>query len=172
MRKPIFVRCLSEDERHQLRASLRSREAFVVRRCQMLLASQRGERAPAIARSLGCDDQTVRDAIRAFNQHGLEALQARSKRPQHTQAAFAPEQAQRLRQLVQQSPRTFGKATSLWTLDLLSEVSFEQGLCPTRVSGETIRATLARLGVRWARAKHWIRSPDPAYARKKSGATG
>jgi hypothetical protein len=30
-----------------------------------------------------------------------------------------------------------------------------------------IRATLARLGVRWERAKRWIESPDPEYARKR-----
>ena len=29
-----------------------------------------------------------------------------------------------------------------------------------------------RLGVGWKRAKHWITSPDPAYARKKARATG
>src|SRR3712207_6907429 len=38
------------------------------------------------------------------------------------------------------------------------------------VSGETIRATLERLGVRWERAKRWITSPDPEYARKKKTA--
>ncbi len=37
----------------------------------------------------------------------------------------------------------------------------------TRVSHETIRAALRRLGVGWRRAKHWITSPDPAYQRKK-----
>ena len=37
--------------------------------------------------------------------------------------------------------------------------------------GETIRNALAQLNVRWKRAKHWITSPDPAYARKKSHAT-
>jgi hypothetical protein len=36
------------------------------------------------------------------------------------------------------------------------------------VSNETIRATLARMGVRWRRAKEWITSPDPEYARKKA----
>jgi hypothetical protein len=36
------------------------------------------------------------------------------------------------------------------------------------VSDETVRATLARMGVRWQRAKHWIHSPDPGYARKKA----
>ena len=28
-----------------------------------------------------------------------------------------------------------------------------------------------RLGVRWKRAKRWITGPDPAYVRKKRGAT-
>jgi hypothetical protein len=44
---------------------------------------------------------------------------------------------------------------------MAAEVSFEEGLTKERVSGETVRATLARMGVRWQRAKHWITSPDP-----------
>jgi hypothetical protein len=70
------------------------------------------------------------------------------------------------------SPREFGKDTSLWTLDMAAEVSFEEGLTEERVSGETIRATLARMGLRWQRAKCWITSPDPEYERKKGAATG
>jgi hypothetical protein len=35
------------------------------------------------------------------------------------------------------------------------------------MSGESIRRALKRLGVGWKRAKDWITSPDPAYARKK-----
>ncbi len=76
-----------------------------------------------------------------------------------------------MRALLHQSPRTFGKPTSLWTLELAAEVAYEQGLTATRVSDETIRATLARMGVRWRRAKEWITSPDPEYARRKLGAT-
>ena len=72
---------------------------------------------------------------------------------------------------VHQSPRTFGKPTSRWTLALAAEVSFAQGLTPRLVSDEAIRVALRRLGVAWKRAKHWITSPDPAYARKKNGAT-
>ncbi len=52
---------------------------------------------------------------------------------------------------------------------MAAEVSFEEELTEERVTGETIRATLARLGVRWERAKRWITSPDPEYARKKGG---
>jgi len=51
---------------------------------------------------------------------------------------------------------------------MAAEVSFEEGLTKERITGETLRATLARLGVRWERAKRWITSPDPEYARKKA----
>jgi hypothetical protein len=62
---------------------------------------------------------------------------------------------------------------SLWTLKMVAEVIFEEGLTERRVSGETIRATVARLlGVRWQRAKRWITSPDSLYEREKEGATG
>ncbi|HZA23805.1 MAG TPA: helix-turn-helix domain-containing protein [Dehalococcoidia bacterium] len=166
------MRPLSDAERQQLEAGLRSFHAFVLRRCQILLASARGEQAPQIARYLGCDDQTVRNAIHAFNQQGLDCLTKGSSRPHTIHAAFPGEQAEQLRGLLHQSPRAFGQPTSLWTLELAAEVSFQQGLTPQRVSGETIRATLERLGVRWQRAKAWITSPDPAYTRKKGPETG
>jgi hypothetical protein len=70
-----------------------------------------------------------------------------------------------------QSPRTYGKQTSVWTLALAAQVCQELGLTERQVSIETIRLALKRLGVGWQRAKHWITSPDPDYARKKTGAT-
>src|SRR5437763_1310631 len=135
-----------------------------------LLGSGRGEPAPQIAGPLGCDAQTVRNALAAFNTRGLAALRKGSSRPHRFRVAFDAARGEQLRALLHQSPRTFGKPTSLWTLELAAEVSFEQGLTPERVSGETIRTTLRRLGVRWKRAKQWITSPDPAYARKKARA--
>jgi len=175
MREPIFVRTLSKNEREALEAGLRSSDAFVLRRCQILLASDRGENAYQIARSLGCNPQTARNAIHRFNDGGLqEAFRKGSSRPNTIHRAFDSERAERLRETLHRSPRDFGKKkTSLWTLELAAEASFEEGLTEERVSGETIRATLAReLGVRWQRAKRWITSPDPHYERKKGVATG
>jgi transposase len=172
MKRPIFVRPLSDAEREALEAGLRSPDAFTLRRCQILLASNRGKNAYQIAHELGCNPQTARNAIHAFNEKGLEeALKPGSKHPHTVHRAFKPEQAEALRELLHHKPRKFGKDTSLWTLDLAAEVSFEEGLTESRISGETVRATLARLGVRWERAKRWITSPDPEYARKKGGAT-
>jgi transposase len=162
---------MTDAERGQLAAGLGSTDAFTLRRSQILLTSARGEAAPQIARQLGCDDQTVRNAIAAFNTRGVAALQKGSSRPHRVHAAFDRARGEQLRTLLHQSPRTFGKPTSVWTLELAAEVSFEQRLTPERVSGETIRATLQRLGIRWKRAKQWITSPDPAYARKKAPAT-
>jgi transposase len=172
MRKPIFVRDLRENERKRLEKGLRSSDPFTVRRSQIVLASDRRETAPTIAQFLGCDDQTVRNVIRAFNERGLEALKRGSRRPHNTHPAFDGEQAEALRALMHRSPREFGKPSSLWTLELAAEVSFEQGLSAQQVSGETIRQTLLRLGVKWKRAKHWITSPDAGYERKKTPAIG
>jgi transposase len=164
---------LSDAERKSLEEGLRSPDAFILRRCQILLASSRGENAYQIARSLGCNPQTARNAIHEFNEGGLEAALGRGSSKPHTiHAAFDSEDAKRLQEMLHQDPRQFGKPTSLWTLHLAAEVSFEEGLTERRVSAETIRATLARLGIRWQRAKRWIESPDPEYGRKKGRVTG
>lgn len=167
MKPPIFVRELSKKEREALEAGLRSSDAFVLRRCQILLASSKGERPPRIAENLGCAPQTVRNAIHEFDERGLGALSPGSSRPTEVHAAFDEDGAEALREMLHRSPREFGKRTSLWTLEDAAQVSFEEDLTERRVSGETIRATLARLGVRWKRAKRWIESPDPEYASKK-----
>ena len=171
MRHPLLVRPLADAEREALTASLRSPDAVTLRRCQILLASARSERPAAIARSLGSSDQTVRNVIHAFHQRGLACLPPGSSRPHTSQTAFDASAAERLRDLLHHSPRQYGKPTSVWTLDLAAAVSVEQGLTATRVTGETIRATLQRLGVGWRRAKRWVTSPDPQYAQKNAGVT-
>ena len=171
MQAPLLVRPLTDAERDAVELGLRSSNAYTLRRSQILAASQRGEHVPRIARGLSCDEQTVRNALHGFNQAGVAALTKRSSAVRTAQAAFTSATAAQLRTLLHRSPRDFGHKTSLWTLDLAAEEAHRQGLTATRVTGETVRATLVRLGVRWLRAKTWITSPDPAYARKKGGAT-
>jgi transposase len=164
------VRELTEEERSRLEAGLRSPETFVVRRCQILLASDRGEWVPRIAEMLGCDDQTVRNVVRRFERDGLDVCLMRgSSRPHTIHAKVDAVAAEQIRALLHQSPRTFGKPTGVWTLELVAEVAFAEGITAERVSDETIRQAMRRLDVRWKRAKQWITSPDPEYARKKLG---
>src|SRR6266487_3305915 len=84
MRPPIFVRRLTEHERDRLEAGLRSTDPYVLRRCQILLASARGEWVPRIAELLGCNDQTVRNVLRAFERDGLDACLTRGSSRPHT----------------------------------------------------------------------------------------
>ena len=170
-RAPIYVHQLTDEERAALTAGLRAKDAFVLRRCQILLASASGKRASQIAGDLGCDTDTCLNAINAFNAAGLECLTPGSPVPHNIERGFDAAQAEQLRALLHQSPRSFGQDSSLWTLERAAEVSFEQGVTPERVSREAVRTALQRLGVRWKRAKQWITSPDPAYVRKKTTGT-
>ena len=173
MKPPLYVRTFTEAEQHAIEAARRSSQAFTLRRSQILLASARREPVPQIALALGCNEQTVRNAIHAFNQQGIAALNKGSTRPKTVpHAIFDAKRREQVHALLHQSPRAFGKPTSVWTLALAAEVSHEQGITPRLVSDEAIRLVLARLGVSWRRAKHWITSPDPAYAAKKGDATG
>jgi transposase len=171
MRPPLYVRPLTEAEWAALSAGCRSSDSFTLRRCQILLASARAERAPDIARTLSCGDQTVRNAIHEFNAAGLASLQRESSRPKTVVPLFDRDRAEQLRALLHRSPRDFDHPTSVWTLELAAQTCATLGITPYQVSIETLRQALRQLGLTWRRAKHWITSPDPAYVKKNSAAT-
>ncbi|HEX4205960.1 MAG TPA: helix-turn-helix domain-containing protein [Ktedonobacteraceae bacterium] len=164
----MYIRALSPEEHTTLKAGLCSSHAFTLRRSQILLASSRGYRPKVIAQNLGCATQTVRNAIHAFEEKGVACLTQESPRPKTVQAQFDQAKCEALRAILHKPPHLYGKKTSVWTLALLAEVCFEQGLTEHVVSIETIRQALLRLGVGWQRAKRWITSPDPDYVRKKT----
>jgi transposase len=171
MKPKTFVRTLTTAEQQSLQAGLRSADAFTVRRCQILLQSAHGTAPSLIARNLHCTSATVRLVIHAFAREGLACLQEKSCRPHSARPFLGADHAEALKDLLHHSPRLFGKPTSLWTLDLVAEVCHNRGWTPRQLTGEAIRAALKRLDIRWRRAKRWITSPDPAYARKKKPAT-
>jgi transposase len=171
MKPPLFVRELSDAERRTLHAGLRSREAFTLRRAQILLASADGQRPARIAAQVGCSVGTVHNTIHAFGTEGTDCLGEKKRGPKDAQPVLDEAKADPLRGILHQSPRRFGKARSTWTLDLLADVAFEQDLTPRRLSHEAVRQAVKRLGHGWKRAKTWITSPDPAYARKKKRGT-
>ena len=172
MQPRLFVPLLTTAQRQRLQAGLRSADAFTVRRCQILLHSANGLGAASIARNLGCTAPTVRNALHAFAREGLDCLQEKSSRPHSAHPFLDARHAGPLKDLLHQSPRSFGQPTSLWTLSRVAQVCHQRGWTPRVLSIESIRHAVERLGVSWQRAKHWITSPDPAYARKKKPATG
>jgi len=171
MKTLLFARSLTEEEEASLQAGLRSHNTFVFKRCQILLASSRGQNVEQISLALGGSRQGIRNVPHAFNQEGLAALTRCSSRPKtgpKAQPALAENERRKMRQILEQSPRAFGKEASLWTLTLLAQVVYEQGLSDHVLGLETIRVALGRLGLTWKRVKLRICSPDAAYPRKKS----
>ncbi len=167
MYPPLYIHPLSETERVALEQGLRCKDAFTLRRCQVLLASAKGTKPSEIAAHLGCSVQTIRNAIRAFEQQGLACLKAESSRPKTAKPIFDRAKREQLGQLLHANPRQFGKFRSSWTLDLLAEVCWEQGITEHQVSRTTIEDALKAMNITWSRAKAWLVSPDEQYELKK-----
>src|ERR1051326_6880736 len=144
MHPPLFIRPLTAEERARLRAGLPPCDAFTLRRCQILLASDQGQSLRVIARNLGCAKGTVRNAINAFRADGLACLSEKPPRPHSARPFLTEDHAPALEDLLHHSPRLCGKPTSLWTLDLVAEVCCAYGWTPRPLTGEAIRQALLR----------------------------
>ena len=123
---PLYVGPLSSTRRQRLEKGLGSRDAFELRRCPILLASTSSQRPSEIAAHLGCTAQTVRNTIRAYRADMTTCLRAKSSRPKSVAPVLDEAKRERLRAIVHESPRSFGKHTSLWTLRLLAEVALSR----------------------------------------------
>ena len=167
------IREITLEEKTILQHSLRSSSAFTVRRSQIVLMRTDEQLTPKqIGERLRCSDQCVREAIHAFNREGVSYLYPKSRARHEPQSAFSVAGRERLKALIEETPRQFGYENSLWTLALLAEQAYQEGLTAWRVDADTVGRALHQAGVRWQRAKQWINSPDPAYTAKKNDGTG
>ena len=172
MKPPLYVRPVTDEERRQLEADRRTTNACRLRRAQIVLARARGLSPQPMAQLVGCCVQTVRHVIHAFHTTGLAGMAKQATRPKSAVPTFTAPKCEQLQHILHQSPRTYGKPMGIWTLALAAQVCHEHGVTARCLSDESIRRALHRLRTNWRRAKHWITSPDPHYARKKSGVIG
>lgn len=167
--RAIYVRSLSKGERLALETGLKSSVGLTVRRSQIILMSaDEGLTAKAISERVGQSDQQVRNVLHAFNDSGIVCLESKSRARHDDQRAYNDQGRERLREIIRQSPRTYGYESSSWALEMLAEVSHQKELTGYRVHKDTVSQTLMEMGLNWSRAKHWINSPDEHYERKKS----
>lgn len=166
--RAIYARTPELEERQVLEAGLKSSVGFTVRRSQIILmSSDESLTAKAISGRVGQSDQQVRNVIHAFNAKGVECLTPKSRARQDDQRAYNDQARERLREIIRHSPRQYGYESSLWTQEMLAEISYEKGLTESLVHKDTVSQTLKEMGIQWRRAKHWINSPDEHYERKK-----
>jgi len=165
--KPIYAKELSQEEHNILRQGLQSSSGFTVRRCQILLSSAAGKSARQIASELHYSDQTVRNAIRAYEQEGLNCLQEKSHARHDEQSAFDEAGRERLREVIRLCPRQYGHESSVWTLELLAQTCWQEGISSRPVQADNVRYVLRQMGISWRRAKRRLRSPDAHYEHRK-----
>jgi len=171
--KAIYARKPSKAERQELENGMKSSIGATVRRSQVIVMSaDKRKTAREISERIGLSDQQIRKVLHAFNETGTSCLKLKSRARHDDQRAYDDDAREQLRELIRQSPRENGYESSLWTLEMLAEVSHQQGWTTHQVHPDTVSQTLMEIGVKWARAKHWINSPDSNYSGKKSAETG
>ena len=172
---------LDTDEERQVRKLAQSHHApadWIVH-AKMVSRSGDGLRTRQIASELGCNPQTVRDRLHAFNERGLDGLGSKpgaGRKPRLTQLERSTILA-----LVKRPPP--GKPTyeltgelavpdpegePEWTLDTLTAAAQERGI---RVARSQVRRVFRQEGVRWRRTRLWATSKDPDFAPKGPGSS-
>jgi transposase len=146
------LRPLSDEEKEQLRAALRSSRAFTLRRCQILLATSEGEPPSRIAHIVGCTTPTVSHVIQDFNSRGLACVHEEQRRPDALPRGrprveqAAPEIIEVLEQLVADDIAGDPMSEKKWvrvTLTRLSQRLEEKGY---QAVEKTIRRLLIDMG--------------------------
>ena len=165
MRKPLEIPIPTEDELEALETLYRTtREVRLRTRAQMvLLATEQHLTAPAIAKIVREDDQTVRNWLKRWMAEGLEGLRDRSipRTPPKVTTGYE----EQLLAAVRRQPRSLGQPCSRWTLQRLADYMAEQ--TGIRVSAKTVHKLLKNGKIVLSRPQHKISSPDPEYLVKR-----
>src|SRR2546423_8442773 len=127
---PLFVRPPTDAERRALEDGLRSSDAFVLRRAQIILASAEGEQVGVIAPRVGFSGQAVRAVIQAFNAHGVAALRQRSRRNRIIYRSFDTAGPEAVRDVLHRRPPDLDNPPRVWTPDLPADVAPGHGPPP------------------------------------------
>lgn len=162
----LTIRPLTTQEAEALKRLARSRTApaRAVERAQIVWQAHQGVRVPAIARSRGVCEATVRTWVQRFNAEGLAGLAdaPRVGRP----ATYTAEAVGELIAASLSDPQELGLPFASWTLDRLAAyLNEERGIAIKR---SRIAEILQAEGVRWRQQETWFgERPDPAFAAKR-----
>jgi len=129
----------------------------------ILLAGEQRLTAPAIAKIVRENDQTVRNWLKRWMAEGIEGLKDRPMLGAPSKITKGYEE--QLLFVVRRRPRSMEQPYSMWTLQRLADYMAEQ--TGIRASYETVRQVLKAGEIVLSRPQHKISSPDPEYLVKK-----
>jgi transposase len=162
----LRIRPLREEEQRRLTQLSQSRTAAVrdVERARIILQASRGQRVPAIARTLDLCEPTVRTWIKRFNERGVAGLadEAHRGRP----ATYTREQVGLVVATALTDPQELGQSFACWTFARLAIYLREtHGVAMSR---SRIHEVLQREGLRWRTHETWFgQRVDPEFAAKR-----
>ena len=160
-------------------AGARHAPADWIQRARIVALSWAGLRVPAIAKELGCHEQTVRRWLERFNASGLDGFadlggQGRKRRINEAERS-------RVIALVKRPPpgrpvrgqdgdlaAEDGTGPPEWTLDTLTEAARAEGI---DIHRSQVRRILLTEGVRWRRTRSRVRSKAPDFVPKGHGSS-
>lgn len=170
MSRPVRARRLTQDEGSYLLRLVRRGRADTVRyrRALIILASSSGTPAPAIARLVAADPDTVRDAIHAFNAHGLAALEPHwgGGRPRR----ISDQDIDFIIATAKTRPKRLGLPFTHWSIRKLTAYvngrygHHDPAQVPARVvriGRERVRGILHEHEISFQRTRTWKDSTDP-----------
>jgi transposase len=165
MRQPLEIPPLRAEEVEALDRLYRTTKDVRLRtRAQIiLLAGEQQMTAPAIAKIVRTDDQTVRNWFKRWLAEGIEGLKDRPM--PGGPAKVTKGYQEQLLTAVRCRPSALAQPYSMWTHQRLADYLAEQ--TGIRVSYETVRRVLAEGGIVLSRPQHKVSSPDPEYLIKK-----
>jgi len=154
---------LSTNERKMLLQAYRSgTDSRVARRAHIVLLRADGLTWEHIRRVLYCSNDLIADTLHAWASGGVAAVLEPASAATRVPAWLLKV----LRWVSQHTPQDFGFFRSRWSCDCLSALLGERGW---RVSGESVRRGLHRLGYVWRRPRPIVGPTDPEFADKLQG---
>jgi transposase len=161
MAEPVRARRLTDQEGQRLQQIVRRGKhgSIRVRRAMIIMASASGTPAPAIARLVAADEDTVRDVIHLFNEKGLAALdpQWAGGRPRlisHDDVEFIVTAATT-------RPEKLGLPFTCWSLRKLAAYLAGNTTREVRIGRERLRQILHARHISFQRTRTWKESADP-----------
>jgi transposase len=167
---------LDETEARQVRKLAQSAHAPAdwIFHAKLVVRSWQGERTRQIAQALGCNPQTVRERVHAFNERGVDGLGIKpgaGRKPRLTQLerstilalVKAPPPGKPTYELTGELAAPDPEAEPEWTLDALTAAAQQRGI---QVARSQVRRLFRREGIRWRRTRLWATSKDPDFAPK------
>lgn len=135
-----------------------------VERARIIVQASRGQGVPAIARTLGVCEPTVRLWIKRFNEWGLAGLANAPHRGRP--ATYTHKQVGLVVATALTDPQALGQAFACWTFARLAVYLQEtQGVAMSR---SRIHEVLQREGLRWRTHETWFgQRVDPDFAAKR-----